>query len=93
MESVGGSGWESPTVEEDGNEVALTSFEGVTLYPRLQRRPGMEKEDVLAEPADGDSGILENIATKYVLRSTVYSDEKLTTYGISKGIRDVQEEG
>ena len=85
MDSVGGSGWESPTVEEVGNEVALTSFEGVTLYPRLQRRPGMEKEDVLAERADGDSGILENIATKYVLRSTVFNDKRLTMYDISEG--------
>lgn len=64
MESVGGLGWESPTVEEAGSEVALTSFEGVTLYPRLRRQPGMEREDVLAEPAESGSGILENITTK-----------------------------
>lgn len=66
MESVGGQGWDSPTVEEDGNEVALTSFEGVTLYPRLTRQPGMEKEDVLAESAAGESGgVLENLTSKY----------------------------
>ncbi|KAF8644943.1 hypothetical protein AX16_008171 [Volvariella volvacea WC 439] len=47
MESVGGGGWESKTVEEVGSEVALTSFGGLTLYPRVTRRKGMEREDVL----------------------------------------------
>ncbi|KAF5330129.1 hypothetical protein D9611_010543 [Ephemerocybe angulata] len=64
MESVGGSGWHSPTVEEDGSEVALTSFEGVTLFPRLTRQPGMEQEDVLAEPEEGNAGVLESITAK-----------------------------
>lgn len=49
LESVGNEGWDSLTVEEAGNEITLTSFEGLTLYPRLTRKPGMEAEDVLAE--------------------------------------------
>ncbi|KAG5636220.1 hypothetical protein H0H81_008754 [Sphagnurus paluster] len=50
MESVGNEGWDSPTVEQRGNEITLTNFEGVTLYPRLARKPGMENADVLEEP-------------------------------------------
>ncbi|EAU89163.2 hypothetical protein CC1G_08570 [Coprinopsis cinerea okayama7 len=63
MESVGGLGWDSPGVDEVGNQVALTDFEGVTLFPRLKRKPGMEKVDVLEEDK-ASSGVLENISTK-----------------------------
>ncbi|PCH34985.1 glycosyltransferase family 24 protein [Wolfiporia cocos MD-104 SS10] len=51
MESVGNEGWNSPAVDDVGDEITLTSFEGLTLYPRLSRRPGMERGDVLAEVA------------------------------------------
>ena len=47
MESAGNEGWNSPTVDEAGDAVTVTSFEGVTLYPRLARLPGKEREDVL----------------------------------------------
>ena len=52
LESAGNDGWESPSVEAVGSEITVTSFEGITLYPRLQRRPGMEAEDVLMEPQE-----------------------------------------
>ncbi|KAH9024388.1 UDP-glucose:glycoprotein glucosyltransferase-domain-containing protein [Lactarius pseudohatsudake] len=35
----------APPVEEAGNEVTVTSFEGLTLYPRLARLPGQEFVD------------------------------------------------
>ena len=66
MDSVGGLGWESPSVEEAGNEIAVTSFEGLTLYPRLKRQEGMEGEDVLAEPEEKEPTVLENLSSKYV---------------------------
>ncbi|KAG5641244.1 hypothetical protein DXG03_005668 [Asterophora parasitica] len=50
MESVGNEGWDSPTVDQRGNEITVTSFEGLTLYPRLARNAGWEKADVLEEP-------------------------------------------
>lgn len=50
MESVGNSGWNSPCVEEVGSEITLTSFDGLILYPRMARIPGMEREDVLPPP-------------------------------------------
>lgn len=46
IESVGPLGW-SAVPGDDTNNVALMSFEGTTLYPRLLRRPGQETEDVL----------------------------------------------
>ncbi|KAF9269441.1 hypothetical protein L218DRAFT_953049 [Marasmius fiardii PR-910] len=61
MESVGNEGWDSPGVNEVGDEITVTSFEGLTLYPRLRRRKGMEKADVLAEDDDEeDEGIVGN---------------------------------
>jgi UDP-glucose:glycoprotein glucosyltransferase len=69
MESVGNEGWDSPTVESTGSEITLTSFEGVTLYPRLSRRPGMEIEDVLAElqepgTAEGHENFLNSVVSR-----------------------------
>jgi len=58
MESAGNSGWDSPSVDEVGSEITLTSFDGLILYPRMARVPGMEKEDVLPPPdaVEGPSG-------------------------------------
>lgn len=47
LASAGTEGWDSPTVEEVGNEITLMSFEGLTLYPRTARLPGMDGVDVL----------------------------------------------
>lgn len=54
MESVGNEGWHSPDVSVAGSEITLTSFEGLTLYPRVRRRAGMERADVLDEFVVGD---------------------------------------
>ncbi|KAH9848797.1 glycosyltransferase family 24 protein [Lenzites betulinus] len=67
MESVGNEGWDSPAVDEAGDEVTVTSFEGVTLYPRLARLPGMELEDVLRTDDDvlaEHSGAIDNLVHK-----------------------------
>ncbi|KAJ7909648.1 glycosyltransferase family 24 protein [Mycena leptocephala] len=67
MESVGNEGLDSRTVAEVGDEIAVTSFEGLTIYPRLSRVPGMENEDVLADPEEDDSepsGIFDDIASR-----------------------------
>ncbi|KAL7961032.1 glycosyltransferase family 24 protein [Trichoderma compactum] len=48
IESIGAQGW-NPVPGDNGTELALIDFQGVTLYPRLQRRSGMEMEDVLQE--------------------------------------------
>ncbi|KAL1746758.1 glycosyltransferase family 24 protein [Schizophyllum fasciatum] len=66
LESVGSQGWDSPSVNASGPEIAVTNFEGITLYPRFTRRPGMERADVLSltglpqEPV----GLLDSIRSK-----------------------------
>ncbi|KZT37012.1 glycosyltransferase family 24 protein [Sistotremastrum suecicum HHB10207 ss-3] len=49
MESSGNRGFHSPTVNVSGNEIYLTSFEGLTLFPRFTKRPGMEAESALSQ--------------------------------------------
>ncbi|TBU43432.1 glycosyltransferase family 24 protein [Dichomitus squalens] len=66
MESAGNEGWTSPIVDEAGDEVTVTSFEGVTLYPRLARLPGKEREDVLQATSSQtkEQGVVENLMAK-----------------------------
>ncbi|KAH8661541.1 UDP-glucose:glycoprotein glucosyltransferase-domain-containing protein [Tricladium varicosporioides] len=52
IDSVGSQGW-SPVPGDESTEVVLMSFQGATLYPRLSRKSGMEKEDVLEAKSDG----------------------------------------
>ncbi len=67
LDSAGNEGWESPTVEEAGNEITVTSFEGLTLYPRFSRLPGQEIADVLAEVEEESSkGLFDDLSNKYV---------------------------
>ncbi|KAI8959527.1 glycosyltransferase family 24 protein [Daldinia sp. FL1419] len=56
--SVGAKGYNAVPGDE-GTEVALMDFQGTTLYPRLERKPGMELEDVLEESSsDGGDDLL-----------------------------------
>jgi len=73
LQSVGNEGWESRAVEEIGREVTVTSFEGLTLYPRLQRRPGMEQVDVLSDEklSSKDNGVVEEVSSWYVVLQIV----------------------
>ncbi|KAJ8514563.1 hypothetical protein ONZ45_g7920 [Pleurotus djamor] len=65
MESVGNEGWDSATVQEAGNQITVTSFEGLTLYPRLRRREGMDGVDVLADSdASAAPGMFGGFASK-----------------------------
>ncbi|KAF3349751.1 hypothetical protein VD0002_g1513 [Verticillium dahliae] len=58
IESIGAQGW-APVPGDEGTEVALMDFQGTTLYPRLKRKPGQEKADVLQEDeAEEDGGII-----------------------------------
>lgn len=69
VESVGNEGWNSPTVEAVGNDITVTSFEGLTIYPRFKRVPGMEGADVLDPRYEGKSdskGFLTEVTSKYV---------------------------
>lgn len=54
IDSVGSKGYATQPGDE-GNLVTLTSFQGVTLFPRLSRKPGQEDEDVLESTGLGDT--------------------------------------
>ena len=66
LESAGNEGWLSPPVEDAGNEVTVTSFEGLTLYPRLARFPGQEFVDVLEDPEEElePTGIVDKVVSR-----------------------------
>ncbi|KAL9125567.1 MAG: hypothetical protein Q9217_005248, partial [Psora testacea] len=77
IDSAGQSGY-NPTPGDESTYIALMSFQGKTLYPRLSRKPGQETEDVLEESGSsllkaGTPGTLLNKATKFAssLLSTV----------------------
>ncbi|KAJ7608670.1 UDP-glucose:glycoprotein glucosyltransferase-domain-containing protein [Roridomyces roridus] len=70
MDSVGNEGLDSRTVAEVGDEISVTSFEGLTIYPRFSRVRGMERADVLSDPEEGQdddekpSGLLGHLASR-----------------------------
>ncbi|PPQ88795.1 hypothetical protein CVT25_010481 [Psilocybe cyanescens] len=66
LDSAGNEGWDSPSVEEAGAEITVTSFEGLTLYPRLSRNPGMELAEVLEEEEkeEESKGIFEDLSSR-----------------------------
>ncbi|KAI9735982.1 MAG: hypothetical protein M1834_001448 [Cirrosporium novae-zelandiae] len=49
IDSLGTAGYKAPS--DNKTEIALTSFLGKTLFPRLSRKPGQEEADVLEESA------------------------------------------
>ena len=57
IESIGAQGYEAVPGDE-GTDVALMDFQGATLYPRLKRKPGMERADVLDEDENPDGSIV-----------------------------------
>ncbi|KJR80062.1 UDP-glucose:glycoprotein glucosyltransferase [Sporothrix schenckii 1099-18] len=63
IESVGSKGI-VPTPGDEGTDVALMNFQGTTLYPRLVRKPGMEKEEILNEEGSpsAQGGAMEYVA-------------------------------
>lgn len=46
IDSAGAHGY-NPQIGDETTEIALTTFRGSTLFPRLSRKPDMEEEDVL----------------------------------------------
>ncbi len=49
MQSVGSSGWNSPPVSLTGEDVTLDTLSGLTIYPRVSKRRGKEREELLIE--------------------------------------------
>ncbi|CAK7208449.1 killer toxin resistant protein [Sporothrix bragantina] len=74
MESVGSRGI-APTPGDEGNDVALMNFQGTTLYPRLVRKPGMEREEILNEGgAPSDASGQGGGAMDYVAKGLKFAE-------------------
>lgn len=61
IDSAGQKGY-SPQPGDESTQIALVSFQGKTLYPRLSRKPGQESEDVLEDGVKAGSPM--DFATK-----------------------------
>jgi UDP-glucose:glycoprotein glucosyltransferase len=52
LEEIEGSGAAGPTVDGQAYQILLTTFEGVTIFPKFGRKPGMEEVDLLDDDAE-----------------------------------------
>ena len=76
IESAGSKGY-APQSGDESTHVALMSFQGLTLFPRLSRKPGEEMEDVLEE------GGLAGAAMDYVSKATRFASSFLSNVGLA----------
>lgn len=80
IESVGAKGY-GAVVGDEGTDVILMNFMGTTLYPRINRKPGMEEEDVLDLSAsegvmDSVNKGLKSMKSMFGVRTKSASDEE-----------------
>ncbi|KAF2012225.1 glycosyltransferase family 24 protein [Aaosphaeria arxii CBS 175.79] len=73
IDSAGPAGW-APVPGDETSEIALMSFQGATLFPRLSRKPGQEEADVL--------GSEENVAAELVEKGTQKVNKLLGKIGL-----------
>ncbi|KAL8706222.1 MAG: hypothetical protein Q9201_000728 [Fulgogasparrea decipioides] len=76
IDSAGQKGY-SPQPGDESTDIALVSFQGKTLYPRLSRQPGREEDDVLEEP--GAAGK----AMDYLSKAAKFASSLLSTTGLT----------
>lgn len=62
MISVGNAGYDSPPVEITGESITLSTLQGLTIYPRLVRKKGKEKE-ILVEEEESNSVVIQGAST------------------------------
>jgi len=95
IDSAGTLGYNAQP-HDNTTEIAMTSFRGVTLFPRLSRKEGMEEEDVLEasrsvfeDLADGadkllaKAGLATNFASKYLSKAAKFGSGLLAGTGTS----------
>lgn len=76
IDSAGQNGY-SPQPGDETTDVALMSFQGKTLYPRLSRKPGQESEDVLEESLKPGSPM------DYITKASKFASSMLSTVGLA----------
>ena len=76
IDSAGQKGY-SPQPGDESTDIALMSFQGQTLYPRLSRQEGREEDDVLEGP--GKAGK----AMDYLSKAAKFASAMLSTAGLA----------
>ncbi|KAL8659141.1 MAG: hypothetical protein Q9226_000605 [Calogaya cf. arnoldii] len=76
IDSAGQKGY-SPQPGDESTDIALMSFQGQTLYPRLSRQEGREDDDVLEEP--GKAGK----AMDYISKAAKFASSMLSNAGLA----------
>ena len=79
IDSVGPNGYAAKPGDQT-RSVALLSFQGLTLYPRLSRKAGMEEEDVLEAPTASGS-VLD-----YLNKGASLASSALSSLGFKKPV-------
>lgn len=74
FDSAGPKGW-APAPGDETSEIALMSFQGLTLFPRLSRKPGQETADVLSTD--------DSLASELVQQGTQKVNKFLSKVGIN----------
>ena len=77
IDSSGAKGY-LPQAGDETTSVALMSFQGQTLFPRLSRKPGMEDEDVLETGLSTKS----NTAMNYLNKGASFASSALSSWGL-----------
>ncbi|KAF7588949.1 hypothetical protein BBP40_004990 [Aspergillus hancockii] len=85
LDSVGGLGY-SPQPGDENNEVALLSFQGKTLFPRLSRKKGHEEEDVLETTPQPGS------ARDYVSKGLNFASGILSSVGVGSKLSSTEKQ-
>lgn len=76
IDSAGQKGY-SPQPGDESTQIALMSFQGKTLYPRLSRKPGQESEDVLEE------GVKVGSPMDFATKASKFAASILSTIGLA----------
>ena len=79
IDSAGAKGYLAQPGDET-SAVALMSFQGTTLFPRLSRKPGMEDEDVLETTAKPGS------AMDYLNKGASFASSALSSFGFTTSL-------
>lgn len=78
LEDLGWPGSSRGAKNSDSNSIAVTSLEGVTIFPKFKRRDGMEGIDLLSEEAETQSSeklgkkatkVFSGVMDRYALQS------------------------
>lgn len=91
IDSAGSKGY-TATPGDESTEIALMSFRGATLFPRLSRKPNMEEEDVL-EASSNMVDDLANQADKLLKQAGVKSAGKYLNKAAKFGSKMLSKSG